>query len=417
MTQPRATNSGTRRPRMDLLVQRQLDQVSTGNDAYLHTFLRVAHRAGYSVRVVMAPQHSFANRPWMKIHPQTAALIDEVAWPGSVRIGGTRFSFSPLVWWRFVKRLVTEARKRMGADIEISSYLGRPLRASEEQAVAAVCNADPADVTIAEYSSMGPVLKRITAPTRKGVFSHDVLSDRVIRLRKAGMRSPFYPVTPEEELDWCAGADFIVYASANEMESFGTRLNGTAGAWLRPQPPDHAPVPEGEGPMRIVFIGTTHAGNTDALQHFLDDIWPLVVEQAPDLEFHVAGSVGKTVTPEQAARPGVKVLGRVDDLRDVGGPHSIGVAPTRLATGVSIKVAEYLMLGMPTVAYPLALEGFGSALDGLVHVEDTPERFASRLVALARGGARAETAQARREAARKALSNDEVVEFLAARAR
>ena len=397
MAQPTLTLVEPPRPRMDILVQRQLDSISAGNDAYLETFLKVVRKAGYDVRIVFAPRHSFGNRPWMAMmHPRIAELVDEVVWPGGVTLGGKRVSLSPLVWWRFAKRLVTELRLRAGQGVIVKSYLGRPLPEGEAKAVADICNASPAAVTIAEYSSLGPVLDDITAPTRKGVFSHDCLSDRVIRLRSAGLPVVFYEVTPEEEAAWCAPADFIVYASANEQASFGAKLKGTDGVWLRPEPPDYDPVPEGEGPARIVFIGTTHAGNTDALQHFLDDIWPLVLKQAPDLEFHIAGSVGKTVTAEQAALPGVRVLGRVDDLRDVGGPYAIGVAPTRLATGVSIKVAEYLVLDMPTVAYPLALEGFGDALDGLVQVEATPQAFADRLVAMARGEVQAGTARPQR---------------------
>lgn len=94
--------------RVDILVQRQLDTISTGNGAYLETFLRVIKRAELRTRIVFAPQHSFGNRPWASIHPRLGALIDEVVWPKTVKIGPRFWSLSPRVWFRFVKRAVKE---------------------------------------------------------------------------------------------------------------------------------------------------------------------------------------------------------------------------------------------------------------------------------------------------------------------
>ena len=88
------------------------------------------------------------------------------------------------------------------------------------------------------------------------------------------------------------------------------------------------------------------------------------------------------MTPDDHTRPGVRALGRVGDLASIGGPASIGLAPTRIASGVSIKVAEYLRLGMPCIAYPVALEGFGRALDDLADTVEGPDAFAARLADL-----------------------------------
>jgi hypothetical protein len=78
------------------------------------------------------------------------------------------------------------------------------------------------------------------------------------------------------------------------------------------------------------------------------------------------------------------VLGRVDKLESLGGPNSIGIAPTRFASGVSIKVAEYLLLEMPVVVYPLALEGFGPVLNDIVVVTEGPEALKAAILKLAR---------------------------------
>ena len=81
------------------------------------------------------------------------------------------------------------------------------------------------------------------------------------------------------------------------------------------------------------------------LKHLVDDIWPLVLKQRPDAVLKVAGSICADLTPAQAETQGVELLGRVQSLESISGSPAIGLAPTRIASGVSIKVAEYLMLG------------------------------------------------------------------------
>ena len=398
--------------RVDILVQRQLDTISTGNGAYLETFLRVIKRAELRTRIVFAPRHSFGNRPWAGIHPRIGALIDEVVWPNTVKFGSRYWSLSPKVWLRFVTRAVKEAGLRMGIDILVPSYLGRPLDRQDENAVVKISNQDPGDITIAEYSSMGPVLDRLTSDTRRGVLMHDLLSDRGKIWRNSGTAPDLYEVTFDGEAEWCKSADLMIYASANELAKFEPAVPGSKSVWLRPEPTVYDET-TATGNPRVLYLGTTHAGNTDALEHFLADIWPLIIAKKPELELWIAGSVGKTLTEEERAQPGVKVLGRVERLEDVGGADSIGIAPTRLATGISIKVAEYLMLDMTCVAYPLAVQGFKSALNDLVELPPTPEAFAGAVLSLADDhDTRTKKASQSRKEAERVLDNQEVVDFL-----
>ncbi|MCR9268712.1 MAG: glycosyltransferase [Hyphomonadaceae bacterium] len=398
--------------RVDILVQRQLDTISTGNGAYLETFLRVIKRAELRTRIVFAPRHSFGNRPWAGIHPRIGALIDEVVWPKTLKIGRLYWSLSLHVWMRFFIRALKAVLIKLGFDILIPSYLGRPLDRSDENAVVKVSNEDAGDITIAEYSSMGPVLDRLTTATRRGVLMHDLLSDRGKIWRDKGTSPDLYEISFEGEAEWCRSAELMIYASANELAKFEPAVPGSKSVWLRPEPPVYDET-KSTGTPRVLYLGTTHAGNTDALEHFLADIWPLVLSRKPDLEFWIAGSVGKTLTDEERAQPGVKVLGRVERLEDVGGADSIGIAPTRLATGISIKVAEYLMLDMTCVAYPLAVQGFKSALNELVLLPETPEAFADAIVTLAEDHSmRSESAATSRKEAERVLDNQEVVDFL-----
>ena len=369
-------------PRLDIVVQRQLDTMTTGNNAYLQTFLIAANDADLSVRVVFAPWRSFGNRPWASIHPQLDKLIDDIVWPSSVKLGTRYWSVSPRIWWRFGVRICKEFIRRLGVDLQIPTYFSTPLESHEQSLLTKLLNSDPAEITVAEYSSLGPILKDLSSDkTVRSVLMHDVLSDRGAALREGGMTPNFDEVSAAEEASWISTSKLNIYASRNELQSFGPKIAAAKNVWLRPSVP-HFAEPPLDGEPRIVFIGTTHAGNTDSIIHFYDAIWPKIRRELPATELYIAGSVGTALPKHIQMADGIHILGRVDDLADLGGPQSVTIAPTRIATGVSIKVAEYLLLRTACVAYPRAIQGFGDALDGLLEVSETDEAFAGSVIRL-----------------------------------
>ncbi len=398
--------------RLAVVVQRQLDVVSTGNGAYLEMFLRAARLAGLKTTLVFAPWRSFGNRPWAYFHPRFGDLSDRVDWPRSIRLGNWFLSPSPLVWWRFLVRLSKAGLRVMGLSPKVYSFLGDPLNQKEAQIVAQRCNQANADISVSEYSSLGPILQLLNGDSHKGVLLHDLFSDRCQRFRENNMEPDFLEISADAEADWVKAADFCVYASANEMKKFAQRMPNAQALWLKPEPPVYQ-VSDAEKTPRVVYLGTTHAGNEDALNHFVDKVWPKVIAQEPTAMLSVVGSIGRCLNPERRQQPGVKVLGRIDDLASIGGPDSIGVAPTRLATGVSIKVAEYLALGMPSVVYPLALEGFDAKLDDLVQIVTDPNDFAKTLLSLfGDREARKQLSKIGLEGIKTRLSNQEIVDYL-----
>lgn len=365
-----------------MIVARQLDDMNAGNTAYLLVLLKTMRRGGLSVRIVFAPRRSFGNRPFMRIHPQVEAEIEDVVCPQSVQIAGTYISLSPTVWGRFIIRLIREARRRTGGHVAIRSLLSAPLDPTEASATASASDRHACALVVAEYSNLAPTLKLMKTRAVKSVFLHDLFSLRAQAFRSRGEVPDHAEISLEEEAAWVRPAELQIYASANELATLAPMTPGARGVWMRPDVPDYPDVRTDDGPARAVFLGTRHAGNTDALRHLLDDIWPRVLARSPDAQLWIAGSTCSVLTPEDHARPGVRALGRVGDLASIGGPASVGLAPTRIASGVSIKVAEYLRLGMPCITYPVALEGFGQALDDLAdRVEDT-DAFAARLADL-----------------------------------
>jgi glycosyltransferase involved in cell wall biosynthesis len=106
----------------------------------------------------------------------------------------------------------------------------------------------------------------------------------------------------------------------------------------------------------------------------LREIWPLVLGRAPHARLRIFGRIAETV--RLPLPDGVTAEGPVADLAVLAGPDMIGLAPTRLASGISIKIADYLALGQPVVSYPAGVAGFGDALQSAIALADTPEGFA-----------------------------------------
>ena len=100
--------------------------------------------------------------------PEVLKLVADVSWPRSIRVGGTYWSTSIRVWWRFAARLFKAALATFDLDPLVYSYLGDPLASGETAIVAGVCNRSRSQLTVAEYSSVGPVLKLIDRDTVKG---------------------------------------------------------------------------------------------------------------------------------------------------------------------------------------------------------------------------------------------------------
>jgi hypothetical protein len=132
----------------------------------------------------------------------------------------------------------------------------------------------------------------------------------------------------------------------------------------------------------IAFIGGfRHMPNVDAVEHFLDDVWPLVHARMPDVEFQVIGA-NLPDTLSVRADPGVRFVGYVEDLKGQLAGLRLTVAPLRYGAGAKGKVVTSLAHGVPCVVSSIASEGMGLT-DGVhVAVADTSEDFAEKIVSL-----------------------------------
>lgn len=129
----------------------------------------------------------------------------------------------------------------------------------------------------------------------------------------------------------------------------------------------------------LFFLGSMEwRPNRDAVKWFLSEIWPLVRERHPDLQF-VLGGKGLGCGDAAWQRPGVTVAGEVADARKFMQANGTMVVPMRSGCGVSIKIMQGMALGTPIIATSLAARGLGCRPGVHLLTADTPTAFAEQI--------------------------------------
>lgn len=372
--------------RLLIVTHRRLDAERSGSKTYLRRMIDLAEAEGLSVWILCLPRTTFSNRPWAEIDSPFRGGI-EVHWPGTQQIGGRYWARSPLVWARFGWRLVQAVLRRLPFTPENwsrpwSNLSQVPSAGELDKAAEAIQRLDP-DAVMVEYSSLGPLLGRIGQGPGKAILMHDAFSARAELFLARGEDMDFTELPDfEAETARMRGADVLFHASVNELERFAEVLPRVRHVWFRPSAPLRRDALKRRERPGLVYVGANQKGSRDAIAHFLSEIWPLVRASVPEARVNIVGPVGETL-PGDLIGEGVDILGTVPDLAAFAGPDMIGLVPTRLASGISIKVGEYLGMGAPIVAYRTGIDGFGDRLEGAVMVaEDRPEAFAAATVRL-----------------------------------
>jgi glycosyltransferase involved in cell wall biosynthesis len=158
------------------------------------------------------------------------------------------------------------------------------------------------------------------------------------------------------------------------------------------------PRGEGDSPTLIFTGGMNMFANRDAVEWFLDDIWPSVRARVPDVRFV---AIGQRPSPRlleaAAADPSIEAPGHVPDVRPWVARAAVYVVPMRVGGGTRLKVLDAMAQRKALVCTSLGAEGI-EADDGKHFMRaDTAKEFSDRVVELLQNpGRRRELAAAAR---------------------
>jgi glycosyltransferase involved in cell wall biosynthesis len=127
----------------------------------------------------------------------------------------------------------------------------------------------------------------------------------------------------------------------------------------------------------LVFFGLLdYAPNVDSVIHFVQKIWPRVVEAYPEARFKIIGARAPR-SLQQLAGPRVELAGFVPDLRPHLAAAAAVVVPLRLGGGTRLKIVEAMAMGKAIVSTTLGSEGIEAIAGRDLLIEDQPEAFAN----------------------------------------
>jgi len=138
-------------------------------------------------------------------------------------------------------------------------------------------------------------------------------------------------------------------------------------------------------PGKIIFpslgcIGTLDwFPNQEGVVWFLDNVWPGIRKNHPNLTLRIAGRNAPPWLEKQFNRPGVSYLGEIDDAKKFIQQTAIMVVPLFSGSGMRVKIIEGMALGKTIITTSIGAEGIPVTHMENIVVEDTAEGFSNSI--------------------------------------
>lgn len=130
----------------------------------------------------------------------------------------------------------------------------------------------------------------------------------------------------------------------------------------------------------IIFIGSIHEPNIDAVKFLYEKIMPIVWKTNPELEVSVIGNVADKLDIKQY--PKFKFLGFVESIEEHFMNSRIMVAPLRFGAGVKGKIGQAFEYFFPVVTTDIGAEGMQLTDQKNVLIANDENSFAKAIIQL-----------------------------------
>lgn len=118
--------------------------------------------------------------------------------------------------------------------------------------------------------------------------------------------------------------------------------------------------------------------NTEAVDWFLDKVWPKYLKTENNLQFTLAG---RFMSDSYLKRNegNLKVIGSIDDNIQFYNEHEIMMVPLQSGSGMRIKIIEGMAMGKVIVSTSIGAEGIPVTHNENIIIANTPEEFANAI--------------------------------------
>ena len=145
----------------------------------------------------------------------------------------------------------------------------------------------------------------------------------------------------------------------------------------------------------LVFTGSMDwLPNEDAMLYFCREILPLIRAEEPGVTVDIVGRAPTPAVRRLGEEHGIRVTGRVDDVRPHVRKAAVYIVPLRIGGGTRLKIFEAMSMGKAIVSTTVGAEGLPVTDGEHLLLADEPQRFARAVVRLLRDGVRRRTFEA-----------------------
>jgi glycosyltransferase involved in cell wall biosynthesis len=141
------------------------------------------------------------------------------------------------------------------------------------------------------------------------------------------------------------------------------------------------PAPSPSSSVELVFTGSMDwLPNEDAMLWFCREILPLVRRDVAGVTLSIVGRDPTPAVLKLATEAGVRVTGRVDDVRPHMSAAAAFVVPLRVGGGTRLKIFEAMAMAKAVVSTTVGAEGLPVTHDGDILLADDAASFARAVV-------------------------------------
>ena len=351
--------AGVIAPRACFISNQRLIGATNGSSAYLIDLARSTRAAGYTPHLVQPSTALFGRTPFFRLRPEMRIFASHQI-RGALRFGDWVVTRDPLVWGKAALGIVRRISRRIGVkarwttDRPAAYAVTAPWTKADQIFVTAHARPN-ADVIIADYMFLArafPYVARPDAPT--AIVMHDLFHARAGGFAATGDRDSVAGISRESELALLGKADAVIAIQPTEAALVERALPDRT-VVLAPMAAQPVSAPQPGQANRLLFVGSNTAPNVHGLRWFLDQVWPQLHVERPDLKLDVAGSVSAAFP--HSAPAGVTFHGLVDDLGPMYEAAGVVISPLLHGSGLKIKLIEALARGKAIVATGVTLEG------------------------------------------------------------
>ena len=146
-----------------------------------------------------------------------------------------------------------------------------------------------------------------------------------------------------------------------------------------------SPAPSPSNSAELVFTGSMDwLPNEDGMQWFCAEILPLIKREVPAVTLSIVGRAPTPAVKRLAEEAGVRVTGRVDDVRPYMAAAAAFIVPLRIGGGTRLKIFEAMGMAKAVVSTTVGAEGLPVTQDRDILLADEPNSFARAVIRLLR---------------------------------